>query len=233
MSEIGAFIDTVIDDFVVNRKKPKARITQFLLSEDINRKSINDFIDNKLKFVTDQIEELNLALDNKDPVVKEGYSNFRRPELRDFKDLLNEIVDDLYSYRDSKKITRKRRSVPPEKLVKLVNLQNKELVVGQHTYKPVCPTQIIGAKYVFLYNDEKRELTYFSGRSLTVRRTMVEGFDPENSWSRTLRYPEKFLQEVISATKFNVESLGDHLTTKPKSVTGRMSSKQILIKVIS
>lgn len=233
MSEIGAFIDTVIDDFVINRKKPKARITQFLLSEDINRKTINDFIDNKLKFVNDQIEELNLALDNKDPVVKEGYSNFRRPELRDFKNFLDEIVDDLYSYRDSKKITRKRRSVTPEKLVKFVKLYDKELVVGKDTYKPVCPTQLIGAKYIFLYHPEKRELTFYTGRALTVRRTMIEGFDPDKSWARTLRYPEKFLQEVISATKFNAENLGDHLTTKPKSVTGRMASKQMLIKVIT
>ena len=233
MSEIAAFIDTVIDNFVVTRKKPKASFTQFLKSQDIDRRTINDFVDNKLSFVTDQIEELSIALDGDDEVVKEGYGNFRRPELRDFKELLNQIVDDLYAYKSAKKITRKKRRVTPEKLVKLVTLYDKELVFGNDTYKPHCPTEIIGSKHVFLYNVEKRELCYYTGRSLSVRRTMVDGFDPDKSWVRTLRKPEEFLSEVISSTKFNVEGIGNHLTTKPKTPTGRMTPKHILIKVIT
>ena len=233
MSEIAAFIDTVIDNFVVTRKKPKASFTQFLKSQDIDRRTINDFVDNKLSFVTDQIEELSIALDGEDAVVKEGYGNFRRPELRDFKELLNEIVDDLYAYKDSKKITRKKRRVTPEKLVKLVTLYDKEIAFGNDIYKPLPATDIIGSKHVFLYNVEKRELCYYTGRSLSVRRTMVDGFDPNKSWVRTLRKPEEFLSEVLSSSKFNVENIGSHLTTKPKTPTGRMTSKHILIKVIT
>ena len=233
MSEIAAFIDTVIDNFVVTRKKPKASFTQFLKSQDIDRRTINDFVDNKLSFVTDQIEELSIALDGEDAVVKEGYGNFRRPELRDFKELLNEIVDDLYAYKSAKKITRKKRRVTPEKLVKLVTLYDKEIAFGNDIYKPLPATDIIGSKHVFLYNVEKRELCYYTGRSLSVRRTMVDGFDPNKSWVRTLRKPEEFLSEVLSSSKFNVENIGSHLTTKPKTPTGRMTSKHILIKVIT
>jgi len=233
MSEIAAFIDTVIDNFVVTRKKPKASFTQFLKSQDIDRRTINDFVDNKLSFVTDQIEELSIALDGDDEVVKEGYGNFRRPELRDFKELLNQIVDDLYAYKSAKKITRKKRRVTPEKLVKFVTLYDKEIVFGNDIYKPLPATDIIGSKHVFLYNVEKRELCYYTGRSLTVRRTMVDGFDPDTSWVRTLRKPEEFLSEVLSSSKFNVENIGSHLTTKPKTPTGRMTSKHILIKVIT
>lgn len=232
MSEIAAFIDTIIDDFVTTRKKPKANFMQFLRSEDIDRRTINDFVDNKLSFVTDQIEELSIALDGEDPVVKEGYGNFRRPELRDFRELLNEIVDDLYSYKDTKKIIRKKRRVTPEKLVRLVTLYDKELNLEGTIYKSLPATDIIGAKYVFLYNVDKRELCYYTGRSLSVRRTMVDGFDPDKSWVRTLRKPEQFLTEVSSCSKFNVENIGSHLTTKPKVATGRMTSNHILIKVI-
>lgn len=233
MSEIAAFIDTIIDDFVVTRKKPKASFIQFLRSEDIDRRTINDFVENKLGFVNEQIEELSIALDGEDPVVKEGYSNFRRPELRDFREILNQIVDDLYSYKDTKKIIRKKRRITPDKLVRLVTLYDKELVFDTATYKPLPATDIIGSKHVFLYNVEKRELCYYTGRVLTVRRTMVDGFDPDKSWVRTLRKPEQFLSEVISCSKFNVDSIEKHLTTKPKTPTGRMTSKHILIKVIT
>jgi hypothetical protein len=232
MSEIAAFIDTIIDDFVVTRKKPKANFIQFLRSEDIDRRTINDFVENKLQFVNEQIEELSIALDGEDPVVKEGYSNFRRPELRDFKELLNQIVDDLYSYKNSKKIIRKKRRVTPEKLVRFVTLYDKEFDLGGTIYKTLPATDIIGAKYVFLYNVDKRELCYYTGRSLSVRRTMIDGFDPDKSWVRTLRKPEEFLTEVSSCSKFNAETIGSHLTTKPKVATGRMTSNHILIKVI-
>lgn len=233
MSQIAAFIDSIIDDFVVTRKKPKANFMQFLRSEDIDRRTINDFVENKLQFVNEQIEELTIALDGEDEVVKEGYGNFRRPELRDFKDLLNQIVDDLYSYKNSKKIIRKKRRVTPEKMVRFVTLYDKELNLEGTIYKPLPATDIIGAKYVFLYNVEKRELCYYTGRSLSVRRTMVDGFDPDKSWIRTLRKPEEFLSEVSACSKFNAENIGSHLTTKPKVASGRMSPNHILIKVIS
>lgn len=233
MSQIAAFIDTVIDDFVITRKKSKANFMQFLRSEDIDRRTINDFVDNKLGFVLEQIEELTLALDGQDPVIKEGYGNFRRPEIREFKDLLNQIVDDLYTYKNSKKIVRKKKKLSPDKIVKYVKLYDKDLEMGGNTYKSIKPQDIIGAKYVFLYNIEKRELCYYVGRSLTVRRTMIDGFDPEKSWVRTLRKPEDFLTEVISCTKFNAENIGSHLTTKPKFPSGRMTPKHIIIKVIA
>lgn len=233
MSEIAAFIDTVIDSFVVSRKKPKASFMQFLRSQDIDRRTINDFVENKIQFVNEQIDELTIALEGEDPIVKEGYSNFRRPELREFKDLLNQIVDDIYEYKDAKKITRRKKKITPEKLVRFVSLYDKELVFGDTTYKPRPATEIIGAKHIFLYNVEKRELCYYTGRSLSVRRTVVDGFDPDKSWVRTLRKPEEFLSEVLSCTKFNVENIGTHLSTKPKSASGRMSPNHILIKVIS
>lgn len=233
MSEIAAFIDTVIDNFVVTRKKPKANFIQFLRSQDVDRRTINDFVENKIHFVTEQIDELALALDGEDPVVKEGYSNFRRPELRDFKELLDQIVDDIYEYKDAKKITRKKKKVTPEKLVRFVTLYDKELILDGITYKPRPATELIGAKHIFLYNVEKRELCYYTGRALTVRRTVLDGYDPDKSWIRTLRKPEQFLSEVISSTKFNVENIGSHLTTKPKPASGRMSANHILIKVIT
>ena len=232
MSEIAVFIDTVIDDFVVTRKKPKAKFTQFLKAVDIDRRTINDFIENKLVILNDQIDELSLALDGTDKVVTEGYSNFRRTELRDFKDLLNEIIDELYSYKDTKKIISTKRRVSPDKLVKYVTLYDKDVVFDDAVYKSLSPVEIIGSKYVFLYNVEKRELCYYTGRSLTVRRTLIDGYDPDKSWVRTLRNPEQFLSEVITASKFNAESIGNHLTTKPKVATGRMTSKHILLKVI-
>lgn len=232
MSDIAAFIDTIVDEFVKTRKKPKASFTQFLVSQDVDRRTINEFVDCNLGFITDQISELDLALSGTDEVVKEAYSHFRRPELRDYKLFLNEIIDNLYSYKDSKKIVRKKRRITPDKLVRFVKLYDKPLELNGVTYTSVSPETIIGAKHVFLYNVEKRELAYYTGRSLSVRKTVIIDYDEDNSWIRTVRKPEQFLSEVVSCSKFNVDTISKSLNTKPKTPSGRILSKHILLKVI-
>jgi hypothetical protein len=230
--EISSFIDIIIDDYVVTRKKPKASFIKFLQAESIDRRTINNFVENKTNYLEEQIKELELAMSGLDPQVKEGYGNFRKPELREFKEMLEQIIDDLYSYKDSKKIIRKHRNQSPQKIVKYIKLIDSDYELDGVTYKSLSPTEIIGAKHVFLYNIENRELSYYTGRSLNVKRTMVTGFDVDKSWVRKLRKPEEFLSEVISCTKYNIENISSHLTTKPKQPTGRTNAKQILIKVI-
>ncbi len=230
--EISSFIDLMVDDFVINKKRPKANFIKYLQSENIDRRTINNFVENKTDYLEEQIKELELAMSGADPQVKEGYGNFRKPELREFKDLLVQIIDDLYSYKNSKRIVRKRKNISPDKITKYMKLYDKDFTLGDTTYKNISPTEIINAKHVFLYNPETRELTYYTGRCLRVKRTMVTEYDSEKSWVRKLRKPEEFLPEINSCTKYNVENLGTHLSTKPKSPTGRTNSKQILIKVI-
>lgn len=231
--EISYFIDILIDDFAVTKKKPKANFIKFLQAENIDRRTINNFIDSKSNSIELQIKELELAMSGEDPQVKEGYGNFRKPELREFKEMLEQIIDDLYEYKDTKKIVRKRKNTSPDKLVKYMNLFTEQFVLGNCSYTTLPTTDILGSKHVFLYNIETRELTYYTGRSLSVKRTMITGFDKDKSWIRKLRKPEEFLSEVKSCTKYNIENISTHLTTKPKPPTGRTNSKQILIKVIT
>ena len=233
MNDISAFIDNIVDNYAITKKKTKANFSQYLKSSDIDRRTINEYIDNHITYVTDQIDELELAITGSDPVVKEGYANFRKPELREFQDILRGIVDDLYSYQDSKKIFRKRKRPTPDKLVSHLKLSDKDLVLEDKTYSPTPSVDIIGAKYIFLYNIENRELSCYYGRSLSVRNTVIDGYDSDKSWVRKLRKPEQFIDDVISCTKYNVDTIGDNLSTKPKTPSGRTLSKQILLKVLS
>lgn len=230
--EISSFIDILIDDFVIQRKKPKANFIKFLQSENIDRRTINNFVDTKTNGIESQIKELEIAMSGEDPQVKEGYGNFRKSELRDFKEFLEQIVDDLYKYKDNKKIVRKRRSTSPDKLLKYISFYSDDLTLGSTTYKSLPTSELLNSKHIFLYNVETRELTYYTGRSLGVRRTLITGFDPDKSWVRKIRNPEEFLPEISSCSKYNIENIVSHLTTKPKVPTGRTNVKQIFMKSI-
>lgn len=230
--EISFFIDVLIDDFVVSKKRPKVNFVKFLQAQNIDRKTINTFVNTKTEFIESQIKELDLAMSGLDPQVKEGYGNFRKPELREFKEFLEQIITDLYSYKDSKRVLRKRKQLSPDKITKFINLYTDTFELSGHTYNSIPVTEVLGAKHIFLYNVETRELSYYTGRSLGIKRTMVTSFDVDKSWTRKLRKPEEFLSEVVNCTKYNIEHICNHLTTKAKVPTGRTNAKQILIKVI-
>ncbi len=232
VNEICAFVDVLIDDFTLHKKKPKISFIKYLQSENIDRKTINEFIDNNTTFIHYQIDELDIALNGEDTQVKESYSNYRKPELREFKEMLLQIIDDSNKYKDSKKIVRKKRKVSPEKLVKNVKLFLEPYQVGNAVLTTLDAVTIIGAKHVFLFNTKTRELAYYTGESLSVKGMSIINFDTDKSWIKLLRKPEEVLTKVSSCTKMAVENISSLVTTKPKIATGRINANQILVKTI-
>lgn len=231
VNEICAFVDTLIDEFSLHKKKPKVSFIKYLQSENIDRKTINEFIDNS-NFIHYQIDELETALSGEDTQIKESYSHYRKPELREFKDMLLQIISDSNKYKDSKKIVRKKRKVSAEKLVQNVKLYSEPYQIGDASFTSLDPIAIVNSRFLFLYNTKTRELAYYVGESLSVKGMTITNFDAEKSWIKVLRKPEDILTKVLSCTKMSIENISSLVTTKPKVATGRMNKNQILIKVI-
>ena len=233
VSEICAFVDILVDDFAVNKKKPKASFIKYLQSENIDRKTIQQFIETGTEFIQSQIEEIDGALSGEDVQVKESYSNYRKPELREFKEMLLQIINDTQKYKDSKQIIRKKKKISPDKLIKNVNLYSEPYEVGGDTYITLDAIKIIDAKHVFLFNTKTRELAYCTGESLSIKGMTIINFDVEKSWIKVLRKPEEVLTKVVECTKMSVENISSLVSTKSKTATGRINAHQLLIKVIT
>jgi len=233
VNEICAFVDVLIDEFTLHKKKPKISFIKYLQSENVDRKTINDFIENNSNFIQSQIDELDIALTGDDYQVKESYSNYRKPELREFKEMLLQIIDDSNKYKDSKKIVRKKKKTSPDKLVKNVKLFSEPYQVGDSFITTLDAVAIVGSKHIFLYNTKTRELAYYTGDSLSIKGMTIINFDVDKSWIKTLRKPEQVLTKVASCTKMAIENISSLVTTKPKVATGRINSNQILVKAIT
>lgn len=233
VNELCAFVDTLVDDFAVHRKKPKVSFIKYLQSENVDRKTINDFMDNGIHFIQSQLEEIDTALSGEDLQIKESYSHYRKPELREFKELLLQIISESEKYQDSKKVVRKKKKIPPEKLVKNIKFYAEPCQVGDKTYTTLDAIKIINSRHVFLYNTKTRELAHYAGESLSVKGMTIINFNSDLSWVKTLRKPEDILTKVLDCSKLQIENISSLITTKSKVATGRINANHILLKVFT
>ncbi|MEL0173060.1 MAG: hypothetical protein VW871_05890, partial [Gammaproteobacteria bacterium] len=85
---ICEFVDTIVDQYSTTKKKIRVDFYKYFQSEEIDRRVINEYASNYIHQVTDVIDEISGALDG-DELLQEAYSHFKKPELQEFKSLLN------------------------------------------------------------------------------------------------------------------------------------------------
>lgn len=55
---ICQFVDTIVDEYITTKKKIRVDFYKYLQSEDIDRKSINEYASDRIHFITDVIDEV-------------------------------------------------------------------------------------------------------------------------------------------------------------------------------
>jgi hypothetical protein len=232
LNEICYFVETLVDDYSLHKRKTKASFFKYLQSENIDRKTINEFLSTGISSIHEQIIELNDALCGKDQLLKEAYSGFKKPELREFKQMLSDIINDAEKYKESKKIVRKIKPPTPEKLVRGLNLLDTSVMIDGTQYIPVPKTDIVGAKYIVLYNIKTQDLTIFAGKKLSCKGSRIIDFIESESGSKKLKQISESLESILQTTQFNIEQSFNDLPNKIKSPPKLINSNFILLKVI-
>jgi hypothetical protein len=123
---------------------------------------------------------------------------------------------------------RKAKAKPAEALVK--SLRYKPYLESLNL-RSISPTNIIGAKEVWIYDCEKRVLTVLRGESLTVKGTTIHGWDEKISLMKRVRKPEKVIPELMAATKAGMKKIQEGLSTLPMpQLNGRTNVETIILK---
>lgn len=225
--DIYQTIENVCDDFLF-KKHSKFSLFKYLSSENVTRKQALELIDSacfaNLKM---EVNHLQLALDG-DPLYKEAYSNFTKPEMRLFQSLMSSMIDDLSKYLDTKKIVRKKKPVTPEKQVKGLKYLTDPYTLKNDVYTSIDPKTIPGSNLLVVFNTKYNELCVYKGKKLSVKGTTLFDFDTKTSWSKRLRKPEDFLNKI---NKNSIDNIKNQLTTKEKVPTGRINEHCILLRV--
>lgn len=225
-------LEGLIDDFVASGCK-----TQFDIDVYLKNKKLSSVV---LKKICDifviRSSRIANVIESKDPQIKEGYSNFTKPELRRLKEFIDSIVAATNKGAvESKPVrkTRKKKEKPAAVLVSKVSYLKEDPETG---LKSVLPEKIIGASQVWVYNAKTRMLGVYhaaDARGLSIKGTTLQNYKEDAAVAKKLRKPKFTIDALIDAGKVKMNKILPELSTKETNLTGRLNSDTIIVKVVN
>jgi hypothetical protein len=185
-------------------------------------------------FYTKSYEELQEAAEGNCEQLKEAYGHLSKPQLKKIISFYHEIISACEMLGQEAKVNRKPRAkkvVPADKIVaKLKYAKTNE----QLKLVSINPTEIIGAKELWVYNIKSRKVgKYVSNEylELGVKGTSITGFNSNLSVQKTLRKPEEQLKEFKAAGKVQLRKFLDDIKAVDIKLNGRINEDIILLRI--
>lgn len=228
-------IDGEIDNFIENKFK-----SDFEPKDFFSQKSVKSAQASKIaeKFVP-VLEEWKEARKGKDPDLKEGYSCFKKAQLKKMIGFLENIIDEANAWAEVAKTIRKKsrksRAKKVKPAAKLVEKMKYEETNSDHgiDLTSIDPKKIIGAQQLWIFNTKYRRLGVYNATDggFTVKGTTVKNIDPATSVAKKLRKPEVILSTVQTAGKVSLRKIFKDIRCKERALNGRINGDTILLRV--
>lgn len=186
-------------------------------------------------FYSKDLNELEEAFEGNDEQLVEGYSHLSKTQFKNIITFYKEVIDSCSMLMQESKVNRAPRAK---------KMQPKEKIVGKMKYlkqhEPlklvsINPTDIIGAKELWVYNIKSRKLgRYVTDEfdELTVKGTTIVNYSESLSIQKTLRKPEEKLSEFRSAGKVQLRKFLEDINTTDTKLNGRINEDTVLLKVL-
>jgi len=179
--------------------------------------------------------EFDDALHTDDAEVKEGWSNFTKPQIKKLIAYCDQVLVDcnkLAGEAVKSRKPRKRKTKTPDQLVSklkyLAEFPDLKLT-------SVAPKDIIGAMQLWVYNTKTRKLGVYhaiDADGLSVKSSSITNFNGSKSVQKTLRKPEATLPEIVKGGKVHLRNALEVIKAVETGLTGRLNADTILIRAI-
>ena len=230
ISEIIGDLEGMIDDYI--QSEFKTNFSPLGVMQDrakaLHAKSI-------IEHFKKRREEFAEALDTKDELLKEGWSNFKKTELKKVISFVDQIIVDcniIIGQTVKTKKPRKRKVKTADELVKKLNYCEK---FDELNLKSVSPKEIVGAAQVWVYNVKNRKVGVYHAKDvegISVKGSTLQNFDESKSVQKTVRKPQEFLPEVLTGGKVFLRNALTKLKAVEIALNGRINKEVILLRII-
>jgi hypothetical protein len=175
--------------------------------------------------------------------LKEGLGHIKKPDIKNYRIAIGELIAALDFVIDSAKATRKPRKPKVYSADKLVAKLKYAKVDPKYKLASVNPADIIGANELWVFNTKTRKLGKYvaknidpkgmrrEGSGLSVKGTTILGFDEASSIQKTLRKPDVQLKEFKDAGKVKLRKFLDEIPTTDTKLNGRCNPETVLLKI--
>ena len=223
---IGEF-EGQIDDIILKSESPQPYAVMHTLGiKGVHTRAI-------LEWSREKRAEFEEVLTTDDSQLKEGYSNFKKTDLKKIIAYCDQVILDCNKVAQSVvRKARKRKAKSPEQLVAKIKhcLEFKDLSLTS-----VKSTDIIESMQLWVYNTKTRKLGVYHAEDaggLSVKGSSIVNFSETKSIQKTLRKPEVMLPEVLKGGKVFLRNAIDSIKAVESKLTGRINADTILLRVM-
>lgn len=230
-SECIGELEGQLDDLIVSKFSIDVSpygLMHTLEIKGVHTKHISDW------FKTKRIE-FDDVLHTADAELKEGYSNFSKPQLKKLVAWCDQVILDcgkIAGEAVKSRKPRKRKTKTPEQLVAKVKVLDEH---KEFNLKSVPAKDIIGAMQLWVFNTKNRKLGCYhaiDADGLTIKGSSITNFNESKSVQKTLRKPEATLPEILKGGKVYLRSALDNIRAVESGLTGRLNADIILVRVV-
>ena len=200
---------------------------------DLRKKNLKfKELDDEEDFDSDDRQLLEAYEDVSDETIKKGIQAY---------DNIFEACDYMISIANANRKPRKKKEKSPEQLVAKMQYKKEDTKLE---LKSIDPAEIIYAEELWVYNTKTRKLGHYVARTLDprglnrpgtglmVKGTSIKGFNEEASVQKTLRKPEKQLEEFTNSGPKKVLEFYDAIKTMGIKLNGRINTEVLLLRAV-
>ena len=230
--EVAGEIEGWLDEFILDKKSPIKTTEEFVTlfkAQELkspHMRHMNQIFANRATQVSDVV-----AGGDKD--LAEGYSNYTKPELKKLNQFYQNLVAACGMMQEAAKAVRaprKKKPVSQEKLVAKLKYKKEDPTLG---IASVNPTQILGAREIWVYNTKTRKLAQYKAidaDGLSVKGASILSFSTQSK-EKTLRKPAETLADFKKASKVKLRTFLDELTTVDTTPNGKLNENHVILRV--
>ena len=174
------------------------------------------------------------ALNGNDEQLKEGYSHYKKAQLKAYVEFLRSIVSCAETTATIVKARkpRKKKEKPVSVIVSKLKYKAKD---DEHKLVSVDPKQIVGCNQLWVFNTKYRTLAVYNAMGpagLNIKGSTLIGFDEKTSIVKKLRKPTEQIKKLMDGGKIILRKYMDEVKCKPKEATGRINNETVLLRII-
>jgi len=179
--------------------------------------------------------EFDEVLTTEDEQLKEGYSNFTKPQMKKLVAYCDLIITDALKFAEVAKTNRKprkKKQKSPDQLVSKMKCLDK---FEELKLESVPAKDIIGALQLWVYNTKTRKLGCYiadDAGGLSVKGSSILNYTEHKSVNKKLRKPEVTLPEILKGGKVYLRNALDGIKAVATPLTGRINSDTILLRTV-
>ena len=227
VGEIEGLMDILIDSRFTENVSPYS-VMYTMEIKGVHTKHIVD----RFKKVRGEYDSV---INTDDPEIKEGYSNFKKTELKKLIAFCDQVILDANKISGEavkSRKPRKRKVKTAEQLTAKVKVcqEFKELNLTSVDIK-----SIIGTMQLWVYNTKTRKLGVYHASDaggLSIKGSTIQNYSEDKSVQKKLRKPEVTLPEIIKGGKVFLRNAIDGIKAVASPLSGRLNQDTVLIRTI-